>query len=365
MIDVSSLLARHPVIDGHNDLLWEARQRVGYDFDRLDVGAGGTPTHTDLPRLVEGGVGGQFWSVYVPTHLAGEAAVDRDAGAGRRRPPAGRAVRRPAGPGDHGRRGRGGLARRPDRVAAGGRGRPLDRLLARARCGCCSTSGVRYLTLTHNDNTPWADSATDDPGVGGLSAFGVEVVREMNRLGMMVDLSHVAPTTMRAALDATEAPVIFSHSSARAVTDHPRNVPDDVLARLAGNGGVCMVTFVPDFVNAECAAWRLDAARGGRGGRVSTTRSTTGWTGLPRRRGQPTTPRPTATLADVVAHCEHVREVAGHRPHRARRRLRRRRGAARRARGRHRLPAAARRPRRARLVRVGPGARSPAATSCG
>ena len=171
--------------------------------------------------------------------------------------------------------------------------------------------GVRYLTLTHNDNTPWADSATDEPVVGGLTGSGVEVVREMNRLGMMVDLSHVAADTMRAALDATEAPVIFSHSSARAVCDHPRNVPDDVLARLADNGGVCMVTFVPDFVNAECA----DVAAGAGRGRAAA--------GRPRVRRRPAaqafredlgarrTPQPPATLADVVAHCEHVREVAG------------------------------------------------------
>ena len=118
--------------------------------------------------------------------------------------------------------------------------------------------GVRYLTLTHNDNTPWADSATDEPAVGGLSDFGREVVAEMNRIGMIVDLSHVAPTTMRDALAATAAPVMFSHSSCRALTDHPRNVPDDVLAALAGNGGVCMVTFVPSFVSAECAEWEAE-----------------------------------------------------------------------------------------------------------
>ena len=135
--------------------------------------------------------------------------------------------------------------------------------------------GVRYLTLTHNDNVPWADSATDEPVLGGLSDFGREVVAEMNRIGMLVDLSHVSADVMRQALDVSSVPVIFSHSSARAVCDHPRNVPDDVLARLAGNGGVCMVTFVPKFVNQRVSDWWTEfeeaaeaaGARGGRRGR--------------------------------------------------------------------------------------------------
>jgi len=144
--------------------------------------------------------------------------------------------------------------------------------------------GVRYLTLTHNDNVPWADSATDEPVLGGLSDFGREVVAEMNRIGMLVDLSHVSADVMRQALDVSTAPVVFSHSSARAVCDHPRNVPDDVLARLSDNGGVCMVTFVPMFVNQAVRDW---AAAGEEG------------------------EHPPATLDDVVAHVEHVREVAG------------------------------------------------------
>src|SRR5205085_9997635 len=120
--------------------------------------------------------------------------------------------------------------------------------------------GARYMTLTHNDNPPWADSATDDPVHGGLTPFGVEVVAEMNRIGMLVDLSHVAPSTMRDALAATRAPVIFSHSSARALCDHPRNVPDDVLERLPANGGLCMVTFVPGFVAQPVADVWLELA---------------------------------------------------------------------------------------------------------
>ncbi|GAA1477528.1 dipeptidase [Nocardioides aestuarii] len=304
-MDVSDLLAAHPVVDGHNDLLWEARERAGYDFDRLDVGAGGTPTHTDLPRLAEGGVGAQFWSVYVPSRLPGADAVTAtleqvDAGH--------RMVERY---GD-----RLALATTADEIEAAWRSGRIASLLGAEGGHSIDSSmgalralfdlGVRYLTLTHNDNTPWADSATDEPEVGGLSPFGIEVVREMNRLGMMVDLSHVAATTMRAALDATEAPVVFSHSSARAVTDHPRNVPDDVLGRLAGNGGLCMVTFVPSFVSSACAEWDLEFRRQcAERGLDHLDASEFG------EEYKRTSPEPTATLDDVVAHVEHVREVAG------------------------------------------------------
>jgi membrane dipeptidase len=307
-MDLELLLARHPVIDGHNDLLWEARTQVGYDFDRLDIAAGGTPTHTDLPRLAAGGVGGQFWSVYVPTSFEGHAAVTAtleqiDA-----------AYRM--------------FARYADTLAfattadevegAWQQGRIASLLGAEGghsiggslgALRMLHALGVRYLTLTHNDNTPWADSATDEPAVDGLSPFGVEVVQEMNRLGMMVDLSHVAPTTMADALAATAAPVIFSHSSARAVCDHPRNVPDDVLSQLAGNGGLCMVTFVPAFVNPECAAWSLAMREEGR--RRGIDRHDAAAVKAFQAEWGREHPEPTATLDDVVAHVEHVREVAG------------------------------------------------------
>ena len=307
-MDLGPLLARHPVVDGHNDLLWEARNQVGYDFDRLDVGGRTPTTHTDLPRLAAGGVGGQFWSVYVPTYLAGDAAV---AATLEQVDAARRLVDRYAD--------RLALATTADEVEAAWRSGRIASLLGAEgghSIGCSLGTlrmlhalGVRYLTLTHNDNTPWADSATDVPAVGGLSAFGVEVVREMNRLGMLVDLSHVAATTMRAALDATEAPALFSHSSARAVTDHPRNVPDDVLERLPGNGGVCMVTFVPAFVNAECAAWQLamveETKRVGVAPDDAEGRSAFHATWVRDH------PEPPSRLDDVVAHCEHVRDVAG------------------------------------------------------
>jgi membrane dipeptidase len=307
MDGLGDLLSRHPVIDGHNDLLWEARTQVGYDFDRLDI-AGTTPNHTDLPRLATGGVGGQFWSVYVPSSLPGGHAV----AATLEQIDAAYAL----------------IARYADRLAFAGTADEVEAAWASGRIASllgaegghsidCSLGtlrmlhalGVRYLTLTHNDNTPWADSATDEPAVGGLTAFGVEVVREMNRIGMMVDLSHVAPTTMRAALDTSDAPVIFSHSSARAVTEHPRNVPDDVLDRLPANGGACLVTFVPDFVNDDCAAWRLELRAAGEAAGLD-AKVEEGWRAF-RSDWAADHPAPVATLADVVAHVEHVREVAG------------------------------------------------------
>ena len=305
---ISALLEHHPVLDGHNDLLWAARAEVGYDFDRLDLAAGTTSTHTDIPRLRRGGVGAQFWSVFVPASLSGDDAVSAtleqvDAGH--------QMVARYAA--------ELAFARSADEVeAAWATGRIASLLGAEGghsiNCSLATLRmlhvlGVRYLTLTHNSNVPWADSATDDPAVGGLSRFGVEVVREMNRIGMLVDLSHVSADTMRDALRASEVPVVFSHSSARAVCDSPRNVPDDVLESLRDNGGVCMVTFVPKFVNPDAAAWHAQAVAeaasqgdppGGRGGLLAV---------LPRVPAR--TPEPVASLEDVVRHCEHIREVAG------------------------------------------------------
>jgi membrane dipeptidase len=169
--------------------------------------------------------------------------------------------------------------------------------------------GVRYLTLTHNDNVPWADSATDVRVLGGLSEFGRDVVREMNRIGMLVDLSHVSHEVMRDALDTTMAAVVFSHSSAYAVCDHPRNVPDDVLTRLAGNGGTCMVTFVPRFVSQAMRDWSLAAEEQAVAEGVD-PREVWEFQQFEARYAERVAP-PVVSLDDVVAHVEHVREVAG------------------------------------------------------
>jgi membrane dipeptidase len=305
---VNELLRNHPLIDGHNDLPWEARTQAGYDFDRLDLSTRLATTHTDLPRLREGGVGAQFWSVWVPAQLTGDAAViatleQVDA------------VHRMTGRYAD----QLGFARTADEVEAvfaSGRIASLMGAEGGHSIGCSLGTlrllhvlGVRYMTLTHNDNVAWADSATDEPVHHGLSAFGVEVVREMNRIGMLVDLSHVAADTMRAALAVAEAPAIFSHSSARAICDSPRNAPDDVLESLRDNGGVCMVTFVPKFVNPEAAAWHAQAVAEAAAQGVTQADDVAFEPVYAAYRAA--NPEPPATLEDVVRHCEHVREVAG------------------------------------------------------
>jgi membrane dipeptidase len=305
------LLTRTPLVDGHNDLPWALRRLAGPDpadaVAGTDLVAGLPALHTDLPRLRAGRVGVQFWSVYVPCSFTGADAVT--------------AVLEQVElvhrlteryPDDLG------LATTADEAESAFAAGRVASLLGAEGGHCIDGSlgvlralrrlGVRYLTLTHNLNTDWADSATDEPVHGGLSDFGREVVREMNRIGMVVDLSHVAPTTMRDALATTTAPVLFTHSSCRAQTDHPRNVPDDVLGALAGNGGVCMITFVPRFVSGAAVEWdaRLQAAMTAAGLDHRDLRArdkfAATWNGPPA---------PAATLADVVAHVEHAREVAG------------------------------------------------------
>jgi membrane dipeptidase len=304
------LLDANPLIDGHNDLPWTIRMspETGGVLDRYDLHAAPPPGQTDIPRLRDGRVGGQFWSVFVP----GEAGI----GLARMQLEQLDLARRmvAACPDDLE------LCWSADRVQAAfaaGRvasllgmegGHVLEGSLGALRA--FHELGARYLTLTHNTTNELADSATDAPRHGGLSALGREVVAEMNRLGMLVDLSHVAPSTMADALDASAAPVIFSHSSARALNDVPRNVPDEILARMPANGGVVMVTFVAGFVSPDAAAVLLPAI-------TEFGRRTRG-IGDPaelrriRREIVDGLDVPSPPIGQVADHVEHVARVAGH-----------------------------------------------------
>ncbi|MEV6169560.1 dipeptidase [Streptomyces sp. NPDC051954] len=306
--EARELLRDFPVVDGHNDLPWALREQVRYDLDARDIATHqNAHLHTDIPRLREGGVGAQYWSVYVradqPEPVAATLEqIDCVRQLLARYPkdlrPATTAADMEA-------------ARAEGRIASlmgAEGGHSIANSLATLRA--LSALGVRYMTLTHNDNVDWADSATDDPGVGGLSAFGRAVVREMNREGMLVDLSHVAATTMRDAMDATLAPVIFSHSSSRAVCDHPRNIPDDVLERLAGNGGMAMVTFVPKFVLQAAVDWTAAADDNMRANGFHHL-ATTPEAMKVHRDFEERHPRPVATVSTVADHLDHMREVAG------------------------------------------------------
>jgi membrane dipeptidase len=319
---IERILAQTPLIDGHNDLPWEVRTRFGGDFSRVDLArstvglpAGeNPPLMTDIPRLRAGHVGGQFWSVWIPVEIHGPAAVQMtieqiDL------------VKRMC-------------ERYPDdlamaytaadivRIHKSGRiasllgvegGHQINDSLAVLRA--YYELGVRYMTLTHSLNTAWADSATDTPVHHGLTPFGKEVVREMNRLGMLVDLAHVSADTMRDALAVSAAPVIFSHSSARALVDHPRDVPDDVLRAVAVNGGVVMVNFNPDYVSEARRRWDADLA--GEQARLSSPPFGGLYIGDPVRakaaleEWKRAHPKPEVGIGDVADHIVHVREVAG------------------------------------------------------
>ncbi|RSM77020.1 membrane dipeptidase [Kibdelosporangium aridum] len=306
-----ALLEATQLADGHNDLPWALRAIAGPDpavaVASTDLTIPQPGLHTDIPRLREGGVGLQLWSVYVPCQFEGHSAVT--AVLEQIEVVYRLAERYP----DHLA-----IATTADEAEEAFRAGKIASMLGAEGGHCIAESlgvlralrrlGVRYMTLTHNLNTTWADSATDDPAHNGLTDFGREVVREMNRIGMMVDLSHVAPATMRDAIETSQAPVIFSHSSCRAVNDHPRNVPDDVLESMAANGGVCMITFVPRFVSPALSEWdeALQSAMTAQGldHRDVDVREkfAQSWDG-------PTPPD--ATLDEVVAHIEHAREVAG------------------------------------------------------
>jgi membrane dipeptidase len=305
--------ARHrasPLVDGHNDYPWALRQNnEERDLNKLDIRVPQPTLMTDIPRLRAGGVGAQFWSVYVPVSMQGQQAV-------RATMEQIDVVHRMTSKYSDVLE----LARAPadvERIFKAGRiasmigmegGHSIDSSLGALRM--FFAMGARYMTLTHSSNVPWADSATDTPKLGGLSPFGEDVVREMNRLGMLVDLSHTSPDTMEDALRVSAAPVIFSHSSARALDDHPRNVPDAVLRMLPKNGGVVMVTFVPDFISRDVYAHtqqrtseqnRLRALYPNDETRVRAELDA--W--------RASRPEPRATLAQVVDHIDHIRKTAG------------------------------------------------------
>jgi membrane dipeptidase len=330
---VEAVLGAAPVVDGHNDLPSALRERAGYSVEKLDTGY--PELQTDLPRLRAGGVGAQFWSVFVPSSLAEPEAVvatleQVDA------------VYRM-------------VARYPEALEIAYTADDVQRVIDAGRIASLlgiegghsvagslgvlrafARLGVRYVTLTHNNNTAWADSATDVPTVGGLNDEGRAVVAELNRIGVLVDLSHVAVSTQRDALAASRAPVIFSHSSVRALSDHPRNVTDDVLALLPANGGVIQLTFVPYFICEDVARW--DDARGQERERLGLPTAAWNWARAPRpgesaeavaaenaAAGAPIRdesdarlarwlaehPRPEVSVAQVADHVEHAREVAG------------------------------------------------------
>jgi len=298
-----------PLIDGHNDYPWELRTRAQRDFKNLDISKPQPAVMTDIARLRAGGVGAQFWSVYVPVELAGQSAVTATL---EEIDTVHRLVRRYPDTFE--------LALTADdieRIFKKGKiasligmegGHSIDNSIAALRM--FFRLGARYMTLTHAKNTDWADSATDDPKFGGLTPFGEEVVREMNWLGMLVDLSHVSPDTMEDAIRVSAAPVIFSHSSARAVNDVPRNVPDNILQLLPNNGGVVMVTFVPGFLSPRVAAWnKLQTAEQTRltqlypNDQAAVTRGVDAWTKA--------NPAPRALVSDAADHIDHIRKVAG------------------------------------------------------
>ena len=296
-----------PLIDGHNDLPYQYREEVNRRISELDIAESQVGLHTDIARLREGGVGAQFWSVYVPTSVEGADAVratveqiDVVYELVRRYPDTFEMAF---------------TADDVERVFASGKiasmigmegGHSIDSSLATLRM--FYRLGARYMTVTHSASTPWADSATGRATSGGLSEFGSEVVREMNWLGMLVDLSHVSPATMHDALDVVQAPVIFSHSSAKALCNHARNVPDDVLRRLPDNGGVVMVSFVTQFTSQEVKdhGERRDAERDRLQGLAGGPDVEDGIAAWNRQN-----PAPRATLSQVADHIDHIRAVAG------------------------------------------------------
>jgi len=304
------VLSSTPLIDGHNDLPWAIRLATDapHDVEAYDLRKK-TRGHTDLARLKQGMVGGQFWSVYIPGEI-------RDSGYARVQLEQIDIARRVINKYPE----RFQWALTADAIRASFRGGKIGSLLGLEGGHAIENSlgalrayydlGGRYMTLTHNVTLDWADAALDSARHGGLTEFGKEVVREMNRLGMLVDLSHTSPGTMSDALDVTEAPVVFSHSAVRAIVDHPRNVPDSILARLPKNGGVVMVTFVTSFVSPQAKAWSDKQTAANAEARQRLGSDTAGV----RRAMEEWTranPQPKVMLTEVADHIDHVKKVAG------------------------------------------------------
>jgi membrane dipeptidase len=310
---IDRILKKTPLIDGHNDLAEQLRENYALKTDRLAAGTAAwapKPLMTDMARLREGRVGGQFWSVYIDGAIIGDEAirqtieqidiVDRLIAAYPRD------LERAYTADDIVRIHKAG--RIASLVGIEG-GRQIGGSLAALRQ--FYRLGARYMTLTHNQTTEWADSATDDPKFHGLSPFGLAVVGEMNRLGMLVDLSHVSPEVMRQAIAASRAPVIFSHSSAGGINPHPRNVPDDVLRLLPANGGVVMVNWVPGFLSP--AVWRWDSLRSAEEARLkSVHRASSAAVADGVKAWEAANPRPAVTVKEVADHVDYVAGVAGH-----------------------------------------------------
>ncbi len=306
---VDRVLGKTPVIDGHNDLAWEIRDMHGAKVESLDLAADTRPLQTDIPRLRTGRVGAQFWSVWIPSEMTGPRAVEmtleqidivrRFVAAN----PA--ALERATSAADIRRIEKAG--RIASLIGVEG-GHQIDGRLSVLRQ--YRALGVGYMTLTHGKSLNWADSSTDAPRANGLTDFGRAVVAEMNRIGMIVDVSHVSDATMRAVLAAARAPVMASHSSARALTDAPRDIPDDLLAAIGANGGIVMVNFYPAFVSTAWRTWDADrtafAKTAGVPANVYGARSPAPLVAWDRDH-----PEPRVTAATVADHVEHIARVAG------------------------------------------------------
>ena len=309
---IDRILKRTPLIDGHNDLPWALREDYKLSVEGLESGTDQRkpPLMTDMERMRKGRVGGQFWSVYITGTTLGDEAIrttiEQIDTAHRLIEAYPQHLEFAESADDmvriHRRRRIGSMLGVEGGNQIGGSMAALRQFYAR---------GVRYMTLTHNQTTAWADAATDEPKHDGLNAFGVEVVKEMNRLGMLVDLSHVAPATMKDAIAASRAPVIFSHSDAYALNPHPRNVPDDVLSLLPQNGGVMMVTFVPGFLSPEVWAWSRE-----RSAEEARLKSLFSFSKAKVEEGlkswEAAHARPPVQVSAVADHVEHVVKVAGH-----------------------------------------------------